>query len=98
MFRFRHASLSATTLAAIALLTAWPASAQVDPNRFIDTFERVGGKFDGFRRSGAKGVCAMAKLRRQCRRPCTVHCVGVQRPAGAGGGALLGGRRQPQGA
>ncbi|EHR71415.1 catalase [Burkholderiales bacterium JOSHI_001] len=36
--------------------------AGVDPNRMVDTFERVGGKFDGFRRSGAKGVCATAEF------------------------------------
>ena len=54
--------LIATASAAAALLAAAAAQAQVDPNRFIDTFERVGGKFDGFRRSGAKGVCAMGSF------------------------------------
>lgn len=39
-----------------------PAFAQVDPNRMVDTFERLGGKFDGFRRSGAKGVCAVGEF------------------------------------
>ena len=55
---------------AYALLTtalaaaAWsvPAQSQVDPNRFVDTFEKTGGKFEGFRRSGAKGVCAMGEF------------------------------------
>lgn len=28
----------------------------------VDTFEKVGGKFEGFRRSGAKGVCASAEF------------------------------------
>ena len=49
------------TAAAAALLGA-PAWSQVDPNRMVDTFERVGGKFEGFRRSGAKGVCAMGQF------------------------------------
>ena len=56
----RH--LVAALAGAAALLAMAPASAQVDPNRFVDTFERVNGKFDGFRRSGAKGVCAMGSF------------------------------------
>ncbi len=51
---------SALALAAASLGT--PAAAQVDPNRMVDTFERVGGKFEGFRRSGAKGVCAVGEF------------------------------------
>lgn len=47
---------------AAALLAAPPARAQVDPNRMVDAFERAGGKFEGFRRSGAKGVCATAEF------------------------------------
>ena len=59
----RPALTRASLLAAAAtLLCATGARAQVDPNRMIDTFERVGGKFDGFRRSGAKGVCAMGEF------------------------------------
>mgnify|MGYP000856126043 FL=1 len=46
--------------AAAALCT--PAFAQVDPTRMVDAFERAGGKFEGFRRSGAKGVCATAEF------------------------------------
>ena len=38
------------------------AAAQVDPNKMVDTFEQVGGKFEGYRRSGAKGVCATAEF------------------------------------
>lgn len=48
--------------AAVAALAATAAQAQVDPNRMVDTFERVGGKFEGFRRSGAKGVCAVGEF------------------------------------
>ena len=49
-------------IAAAAATLAAPAHAQVDPNRFVDVFEKAGGKFEGFRRSGAKGVCAMAEF------------------------------------
>ncbi|HEU4459425.1 MAG TPA: catalase family peroxidase [Methylibium sp.] len=51
----------AAVAAALASLAA-PASAQVDPVRMIDSFERAGGKFDGYRRSGAKGVCAAGEF------------------------------------
>lgn len=57
----RSASAMLTTALAAAVWSA-PAQSQVDPNRFVDTFEKVGGKFDGFRRSGAKGVCAMGEF------------------------------------
>ncbi|KQP14110.1 catalase family peroxidase [Pseudorhodoferax sp. Leaf267] len=53
-------ALMATTL--LAALGAAPASAQVDPTRLVDAFERNGGKFEGYRRSGAKGVCAVAEF------------------------------------
>ena len=53
-------TLCLTALACIGLTS--PAHAQVDPNRMVDAFERAGGKFDGFRRSGAKGVCASAEF------------------------------------
>lgn len=57
----RHALLL-TALAGAAALSSPSVSAQVDPNKMVDTFERVGGKFDGFRRSGAKGVCAVGEF------------------------------------
>lgn len=51
------------TVVACAAATFGPsASAQVDPTRMVDAFERAGGKFEGFRRSGAKGVCATAEF------------------------------------
>jgi catalase len=59
----RLAALAAIhALAGAALLSAPPASAQVDPNRFLDQFELTFGKFEGFRRSGAKGVCAAGEF------------------------------------
>jgi catalase len=39
-----------------------PAAAPVDPNAFLNQFESTFGKFEGFRRSGAKGVCAMGEF------------------------------------
>lgn len=59
------AALSFTVLTALACAAAafaLPARAQVDPARLVDAFERAGGKFEGFRRSGAKGVCATAQF------------------------------------
>ncbi len=38
------------------------ALAQVSPVTMVDAFERAGGKFEGFRRSGAKGVCAAGEF------------------------------------
>jgi hypothetical protein len=34
----------------------------VDPVKMVDAFEAAGGKFDGFRRSGAKGICATGEF------------------------------------
>ena len=50
------------TLGAAAALGSGAASAQVDPNHFLDQFEATFGKFDGFRRSGAKGICAAGEF------------------------------------
>ena len=56
----QRAALSAVACAAAAL--AMPAAAQVDPNQMVNAFEGAGGKHDGFRRSGAKGLCAVAEF------------------------------------
>ena len=39
-----------------------PSAAPVDPNTFLNQFESTFGKFEGFRRSGAKGVCATGEF------------------------------------
>jgi catalase len=59
-----HKPLTASALAAAALLsaTSLPAQAQVDPGRFVDAFEGAFGKHAGSRRSGAKGVCAVGEF------------------------------------
>ena len=49
-------------LAAAAVGVATSAWAQVDPTKLVDAQEAAGGKFEGYRRSGAKGVCAMAEF------------------------------------
>lgn len=36
--------------------------APVDPNAFVDQFEASFGKFEGYRRSGAKGICATGEF------------------------------------
>ena len=62
--------LSAAATAALASLAALaaPAAVQaaetgdVDPTRMVDAFEATNGKFEGFRRSGAKGICAVAEF------------------------------------
>ncbi|MGS0758319.1 catalase family peroxidase, partial [Roseateles sp. GG27B] len=52
----------ACAVAALSSVLSAPAFAQVDPSKMVDTFEQVGGKFEGFRRSGAKGLCATAEF------------------------------------
>lgn len=41
---------------------AIPSAAQVDPSRLVDAMEGAGGKFAGYRRAGAKGVCVEAEF------------------------------------
>ena len=53
--------------AAVATITSGafaqsPAAAPVDPNVVLNQFESTFGKFEGFRRSGAKGICAMGEF------------------------------------
>ena len=56
----QRAVLSAVACAAAAL--AVPAWSQVDPNQMVDALETAGGKHLGYRRSGAKGLCAVAEF------------------------------------
>jgi catalase len=53
------AATAALTLNAFAQS---PAAAPVDPNTFLNQFESTFGKFDGYRRSGAKGICAVGEF------------------------------------
>ncbi len=54
--------LAALAAASLLAVLAAPSAAQVDPNRFVDTFESTFGKHEGYRRSGAKGVCAVGEF------------------------------------
>lgn len=57
------ATVSAAALLCIANAHAQsPAAAPVDPNTFLNQFESTFGKFEGYRRSGAKGICATGEF------------------------------------
>ena len=43
-------------------LTPTLVHANPDPNTMVNQFEATGGKFEGFRRSGAKGICATGEF------------------------------------
>ncbi|GAP36940.1 catalase family peroxidase [Piscinibacter sakaiensis] len=62
----RQHAVAAAALPALLWLTtgAAPAAAQdaVDPTRLVDAFEASFGKYEGYRRSGAKGVCARGEF------------------------------------
>jgi catalase len=55
---------AASTLifAGVASLFSGSAFGQADPVKMVDAFEGSGGKFEGYRRSGAKGVCATGEF------------------------------------
>jgi catalase len=42
---------------AFAYVGGWLAPQRLTPGRIVDTFEQVGGRYPGFRRNHAKGVC-----------------------------------------
>ena len=57
--------LTAAVAAAVLTLNVYAQPAAVapaDPNTFVNQFEATFGKFEGFRRSGAKGVCATGEF------------------------------------
>ena len=59
---------AAAAAAALACAPVFAAShagapaAPVDPTTMVNQFEATGGKFEGYRRSGAKGICAMGEF------------------------------------
>ena len=55
------AAAAAALLASSAFAQA-PAPAPVDPNAFVNQFESTFGKYEGYRRSGAKGICATGEF------------------------------------
>jgi catalase len=64
MKRFGSSALAAaTSLLTMGVFAQSPASsAAVDPSAFINQFEATFGKFEGYRRSGAKGICATGEF------------------------------------
>ena len=56
--------VAAVTLFAVNAMAQAPsgAAAPVDPSAFLNQFEATFGKFEGYRRSGAKGVCATGEF------------------------------------
>ena len=54
-------TLAAFTLSHLIMATAISAE-NVDPVKMVDSFEAAGGKFEGYRRSGAKGICATGEF------------------------------------
>ncbi len=59
---FPSAAAVVTALLALNATAQTPAAAPVDPNAFLNQFEATFGKFEGFRRSGAKGICATGEF------------------------------------
>lgn len=60
----KHLLVSLTAFAAINAPAAYGASADtpLDPAAFVDQLEATFGRFEGYRRSGAKGVCAVGEF------------------------------------
>ncbi|MBA4176220.1 MAG: catalase [Leptothrix sp. (in: Bacteria)] len=56
------AAAAACALCTLNAFAQTPATAGVDPNVFLNQFESTFGKFEGFRRSGAKGICATGEF------------------------------------
>ena len=54
-------AIASSMLTLGALAQANPA-ASVDPSTFVNQFEATAGKFEGYRRSGAKGICATGEF------------------------------------
>ncbi len=50
------------SLGAMAQANSGATAAPVDPSVFINQFEATNGKFEGYRRSGAKGICAAGEF------------------------------------
>ncbi len=57
----RLSALAVFTFSNLMMATAINAET-VDPVKMVDSFEAAGGKFEGYRRSGAKGICATGEF------------------------------------
>lgn len=56
------AAAAAILAAPHALAASAAAEAPPDPAKLVDAFEAANGKFEGYRRSGAKGICATGEF------------------------------------
>ena len=54
--------MSANTMAQTTAPLPVPTPSATNPVAMVSQFEATGGKFEGYRRSGAKGVCAMGEF------------------------------------
>lgn len=55
-------SLAVSAIACSTNAVAQSEKPPIDPNAFINQFEATFGKFEGYRRSGAKGICAAGEF------------------------------------
>ena len=63
MIQTTFAAVAAAALFMTPFASAQTAApAQVNPVTFVDQFESTFGKFEGYRRSGAKGICAAGEF------------------------------------
>jgi catalase len=73
IFKPRSSTMKTLMLSAVAVATSvlslsamaqasTAAAAPVDPTAFVNQFESTFGKFEGYRRSGAKGICATGEF------------------------------------
>ncbi len=53
---------AATAVFSLGAMAQASPAAPVDPSVFINQFEATNGKFEGYRRSGAKGICATGEF------------------------------------
>ncbi len=53
---------AAAAVLSLGAMAQASSAAPVDPSVFINQFEATNGKFDGYRRSGAKGICATGEF------------------------------------
>jgi catalase len=58
----RSLSLTRAMVIVLGCSAPWMAQAQPSPVDMVDAFEKANTKFEGFRRSGAKGVCAAGEF------------------------------------
>ncbi len=61
-FKFTHLTIALLFLVSLFDAGNNFAIANPDPSEMVNQFERTAGKYEGCRRSGAKGICAMGEF------------------------------------